>query len=772
MPTDLAQIPISYRPRHSWRQGWILPLGVSTCFVFLSVLFWRDSINHAETRAKLEFEHDAISAVSRLNERLRDCKNYLRMGAALISYSDEVTFDEWQRFVEDLAIDQVIPGVNGLAYIRAIELDELDSFLAETRSMGMPGFARHVHEPDFEKAEIDRHYIVQYYKPILRNESLWGLDIAANPTNRAVYDEAMDTATARLSSPFRLFQTNDAGEKQTGIVMTMPVYEGGGKPATIRERRANIHGWVALSFDCEQFIANWWDETSLNAGVIVSERLETGESNVLLRSTTEDRNTDPASTVNLNVPVGGRNWMIEIHRGAAHAVNRSEANASFVVGVVFSLLVGGIVWSLMHTRRRAEQIAEKMTAHLRRSEDHQRRLAVDADEANRMKSLFIANMSHDVRTPMTAILGYTRLLEEEASENLSPVGAEAMAAIQRSGEHLLGLINDILDLSKMEAGRFELASEPVGVRELIAGCIGIVRPQAEEKGIELRVSLRTPVPDRITGDPTRLRQILLNLLGNAVKFTDAGHVSFEIWREDRPGISYLCFEIEDTGIGMDKAEIRHVFEPFVQADPSHTRLHGGTGLGLTIAHHLVDQMAGKIEVASAPGQGSRFLVRVPGEPIGEGRISSVSQLVWLPIARKRGGISNREALSGRVLLVEDGPDTQKLVSHLLERVGLEVEIAMDGLAGVEAVERAMKEEKVFDVVLLDMQLPKLDGYGVARALREMGYPGWVVALTAHAMLGDRKKCIEAGCDAYLSKPFNPDELIGTVRRVLELARAA
>lgn len=772
MPSENTQDPMPNPRGHAWRFGWLVPLAVATCFVFLSALFWRDSVHHAQTRAKLEFEHDVASAAKRLSDQFRDCETFLQMGAALIIYSDEVTFDEWQRFVEDLAISEKIPGVNGLAYVRAIEPRELDAFIAESRAKGMPGFARHVHEPELEAVAVDRHYIVQYYKPIARNQSLWGLDIAANPVNREVYDEAMESGDVRLSRAFPLYQTSSDGDRQTGIVMTMPVFEGGGKPATIRKRRSSIHGWVALSFDAEPFIANWWDGTGLSADVVVTEQLGPSESNELLRRLTEQGSPDPESSLRIPVRVGGRDWTIEVHRGAAHTADLSQANASFVVGVIFSLLVGGIVWSLMYTRLRAEQIAEKMTFHLRRSEDHQRRLAVDADEANRMKSLFIANMSHDVRTPMTAILGYTRLLEEEVGGQLTSLGAEAMAAIQRSGEHLLGLINDILDLSKMEAGRFELASEPVAVRELIAGCIGIVRPQAEEKGIELRVSLRTPIPDRITGDPTRLRQILLNLLGNAVKFTDSGHVSFEIWQEDRPGISYVCFEIEDTGIGMDKAEIRRVFEPFVQADPSHTRLHGGTGLGLTIAHHLVDQMAGHIEVASAPGQGSRFLVRVPGDPIGQGRISSVSQLVWLPIARKPGGISNRAALTGRVLLVEDGPDTQKLVMHLLGRVGLEVELAVDGLAGVEAVERSMGEGMPFDVVLLDMQLPKLDGYGVARELREMGYPGWVVALTAHAMMGDRKKCIAAGCDAYLSKPFNPDELIGTVRQILETAKAA
>lgn len=748
-----------------------LPLFVLVGTFAASLLLWQDATQRAAASARRGMEHRVVQSVNRLRDRFAACERVLDMGRVLFRCSESVSRDEWATFVESLDLDRTLPGVNGVAFVRAVPAEHLDDYLDAARSEIDPSFERRVRPGVDASAPLETHYVIQYHEPAWRNASVWGLDVATHAANRVAYDLSMTSGAMRMTRAFDLGQHDKDGDPQRGLVMAIPVYEGRSPPPP-GLRRDRIKGWIALSVDAEWFLSDWWDRAGLDAGYVLTERDRSGRKLPLHQRSGPGGEKAGPEILAVPMTIGGRRWELDVFQTAPMAVDDTAADMTLILGLVISLLLSGITWSVMHTRHRAVQLAEKMTGHLRESEERQRRLAIEAGEANRMKSLFLANMSHDVRTPMTAILGYTRLLEQELGQHTSPLVGESMTAIRRGGDHLLGLINDVLDLSKIEAGRLEFEHEPIDTADLIAGCIGIVRQIADAKHIELHASLRSPIPARIAGDPTRIRQILLNLLGNAVKFTDLGRVSFVAWAAaDARGT--LCFEIRDTGIGMSHDDLRRVFDPFVQADASHTRTHGGTGLGLTIARHLVVQMGGEIEVDSATGVGSRFTVRLPVEPLGAETIADIAESrveVQAPPDTSGSGGAGRSA--GRVLVAEDGPDNQRLIAHILGRAGYEFDIVDNGREALKAIEDAAARSRPYAVVLLDMQLPEMDGYEVARALRGRGLSGPVIALTAHAMTGDREKCIAAGCDAYLSKPFSQDDLVAALRGASKPSKAA
>jgi signal transduction histidine kinase/ActR/RegA family two-component response regulator/HPt (histidine-containing phosphotransfer) domain-containing protein len=404
---------------------------------------------------------------------------------------------------------------------------------------------------------------------------------------------------------------------------------------------------------------------------------------------------------------------------------------------------------------------------LRGSEARARRLAADmadaraaADAANRAKSEFLANMSHEIRTPMGAILGYADLLLEHgqsASKRLNHVNV-----IRRNGRHLLTVINDILDLSKIEAGQLRVERIACTPCELLSEVASTMRVRASEKGLTLTVGVEGRVPRTIHSDPTRLRQILINLVGNAVKFTEAGsvRVTARLATAADDARPMLAFDVTDTGIGMTPDQVAGLFRPFAQADGSTTRRFGGTGLGLTICRHLARELGGDVAVASDPGRGSRFTVTVETGPLaGVELLDRCTEAVSSPGADAAGHA--QAGLRGRVLLVDDGPDNRDLLSYYLTAAGADVTLATNGLDACEVEARARATGEPFDLVLMDMQMPLLDGYGAAAKMRARGVATPIVALTAHAMADDRERCLRSGCTDYLSKPVDRHRLIRT-----------
>jgi PAS domain S-box-containing protein len=388
-----------------------------------------------------------------------------------------------------------------------------------------------------------------------------------------------------------------------------------------------------------------------------------------------------------------------------------------------------------------------------------------ADAANRAKSEFLANMSHEIRTPMTAILGYADLLRDRVTDSADH---EAIDTIRRNGDHLLAIINDILDLSKIESGRLDVECIPCSPSQLVADVTALVRPRADEKGLMLAVEFEGPIPAIVHSDPFRLRQILINLIGNAIKFTDRGRVLVKVGLSNSPltnspTTSHLAFSVSDTGIGITPDKLERLFQPFTQADASTTRRYGGTGLGLAICKRLCDMLAGELIAESALGQGSTFRLSIP---IAKAASHTLLEVPAAPIAALAGPeltpATADASLHCRLLLAEDGPDNRRLLAFILERAGADVTLAENGQIAMELALAAEADQRPFDLVLMDMQMPVLDGYGATELLRSLGFTRPIIALTAHAMTGDREKCLKAGCTDYATKPIDRPRLLAQI----------
>ncbi|MCC6671106.1 MAG: response regulator [Planctomycetes bacterium] len=416
-----------------------------------------------------------------------------------------------------------------------------------------------------------------------------------------------------------------------------------------------------------------------------------------------------------------------------------------------------------HFERQRQGAAAALAGTLRELESRNAELARARDAAlaaTQAKSAFLANMSHEIRTPLTAVLGFAELLRDDPQVGSDAQRrGEAVATIHRNGEHLLALINDILDLSKIEAGRFAAERtwfDPLDLLEEVRSSMSV---RAAGKGLRLVVEPEFPLPARIESDPTRLRQILVNLVGNAIKFTEAGTVTVRVGLE-RGTTPLLRVAVADTGIGMSEEQLARLFQPFVQGDESTARRYGGTGLGLTISRRLAEMLGGTIDVQSRAGVGSVFTLTVATGPLDD-----VPQMeAWAAPAVEKRRLADADApLRAHVLLAEDGPDNQRLLSFLLRRAGATVEVAGNGREALEQVEAAQRRGTPFDLVLMDMQMPEMDGYEATRTLRERGHRVPVIALTALAMASDRERCLAAGCNDFASKPVQREQLLQTCR---------
>ena len=379
-----------------------------------------------------------------------------------------------------------------------------------------------------------------------------------------------------------------------------------------------------------------------------------------------------------------------------------------------------------------------------------------AEEANATKSAFLANMSHEIRTPLGAVLGFSELLmgqDLSASERNN-----SLEVIKRNGRLLSNLINEILDLSKVEAGRLEIEKVDVSIAEVLTEVGNFLNLEASEKGIKLTMAAEGSLPELIFTDPMRLRQILINIIGNAIKFTERGSVTVKVKLiSDALGHSKICISVKDTGAGIAPHQVAKLFTPFTQADASTTRKFGGTGLGLVLSKKLANLLGGDVTlVESSLGVGSTFNVTIdPGEiekVLFNGTDFQSQKIVPFPVQTPPASLKNL-----KILVVEDSLDNQVLLQRLLRLAGAQIQIANNGR---EALEKVSQED--FSLILMDLQMPEMDGYEATRMLRAQGFKKPIIALTAHAMKDERKRCLENGFNEHLSKPVDRDALLKTL----------
>lgn len=405
----------------------------------------------------------------------------------------------------------------------------------------------------------------------------------------------------------------------------------------------------------------------------------------------------------------------------------------------------------LRARRRQYEI-RGLLADLQYSKD-------DAERASIAKSQFLANMSHEIRTPIGAIMGFIDLMKD--TDNKPDENSRFMGIIERNSQQLLHLIDDILDISKVEAGKMTIEKLNFKLTDLLADFSSVMGFKASEKGIFFRMSFESPIPESIISDPVRLRQILSNIVGNAIKFTEHGAVELQVCFDK----DFLRFRVKDSGVGLTPDQAGRLFQPFAQADASTNRKFGGTGLGLVLSRRLAEALGGTLElVSSKPGVGSIFDIVI--RPGFEKDINLVNQQsLEHEEARSQEKHNNQILNNLNILVVEDSPDNQVLISTYLRETGAGISMASDGAQGMNVALNGN-----YDVILMDIQMPYMDGHQATRELRQRGYSKPIIALTAHAMSEERKKCLESGFSDYLTKPIHRATLVEVLSQVAQQKR--
>jgi signal transduction histidine kinase/ActR/RegA family two-component response regulator len=774
--------PAQLKPRESNRVSEFFRRYLVVCFVIvvcstITILIYNSNIAAAHESHAVKSKRNSTTKHSELVDLLSEYEEALIFIRGFVQASNYVDRDEWRRFITTAQINEQYPGVQGFGYVQRVEPSDLQSFTEELKAFGHDDFQITAHD-GFHQLNLDSpRYLIKYNEPESRNSAAIGLDVSLYPANKEVYDRATDTNTVQISSPIILKQQENT-DSHIGLVLALPHYAQGMPLDTVSQRRYAIRGWVVISLDMQRFTQTAVNNEGMIDRVQMSTKNLNGDTVQLFNTHKQDPalicgkcNTTHygiASTYSTNF--GGRTFNTRITTspfvvGAPHSISAlhadlKKAHGNLLIGIKLTLLLAAITLFISNGRSRALALAQSVMDSLRKSENELRQFAYNAQQANKAKSEFLANMSHEIRTPMTAILGYTDILSEMTPHHQDPERMQqAVNRILGAGDHMLTVINEVLDLSKIESGKLEIRPAPCRVGEILAEIQNTMKDRADKSNLALNVEFRTPIPATIVTDSYRIRQIMLNLVGNAIKFTESGSVTIAVSATK----SKINFAVHDTGIGVDQNRLEKLFVPYTQVESTDQDAPKGTGLGLSISRQLTEMMGGTLTATSKLGQGSIFSCAIPLHMPEDKADELIQELPCSKSTHTLDTSKSNNLLSGRVLVAEDGPDNQKLLEHYLTKAGLSVTLVENGKLAVEQIQ----QHNSFDLIIMDMQMPVLDGYQATATLRAQGYTLPILALTANAMSDDRQKCLAAGCNEYETKPISKARLLRTVERLLE-----
>ncbi|TLM67331.1 MAG: response regulator [Deltaproteobacteria bacterium] len=724
-----------------WFPFLVLVVSLVSTFVL-----WRIIDRGIVDRAESLFQTRAEEITNSIVKRLHDQEQVLLGANALFHVKgDAVSRHDWRRYVAALKLSENHPGILGVGYSAWLSPAQKEAHVRATRAEGFPTYRIHPegHRPAYTS--------IVWLEPFdWRNQRAFGYDMYAEPVRRKAMDRACDTGLTSIAARIVLVQETDE-DQQSGMLMYLPSYRRGLATDSPAGRRAALRGFVYSPIRMNDFVASTLSRMPADLDFEIHAGTPLSADNLMFSSQRVENRALPAgyrpkfSTVR-QVEAFGVSWQFTFSSLPAFdkALDQGKSLATLLTGILSSILLSALAALQAHSRRQALTIAEQMHAAKQAAEEAR----AAAEQASLAKSEFLANMSHEIRTPMTVFMS---AVEQLQFIDKDPEHQPLLDLADQASRRLYTLVSEILDFSKIEARRVEIEETWFNLRDCLQESMAMMAARAGEKGLCLELQIGPGIPEDIVGDQYRLGQVLLNLIGNAVKFTETGGVGIAVERHG----ALLEFSVSDTGIGIPEDKLQTVFETFSQVDSSSTRRYGGTGLGLAISKGLVELMGGEIRVRSQLAQGSVFSFTLP--------LKTLPQPEGAPAGEEAG--ASQTVPEAHILLAEDNPMVREV---LLVTLGHRPWQTTTAQTGREAVHKWQSGR--FDLVLMDLQMPEMDGLEAAREIRrqEAGQERKtaIIGLTAHADLAIQQECLAVGMDEVLVKPFEAVRLYAAIERCL------
>ncbi len=717
------------------------------CLIVVSSILFTTTDNLTNDRTHARFMLLVSEITTAVSNRMGAYEMVLRSGAGLLSARPNVSRQEWHDFVSTLNLQMYYPGIQGFGYSTVIRADEMSAHIRGVRAEGFPNY---MVRPEGIR---DLYTSIIYLEPFSdRNLRAFGFDMYSESTRHAAMSRAIDTGVPSLSAAVTLVQETNK-DVQRGVLLYLPIYKKGALTANVDERRSAIQGFVYSPFRLNDLMRGILPQEAPGISFDIFDTSEASAPSLIYTSSGRDPGQEYFSSSSnamnelYSLMIAGRKWEIRFKSTNEFRAFEEKilAPTILLVALIISILIYIVVATIMNQKREADKASIELSSALDK-----------AEAAARAKSVFIAHMSHEIRTPLNAIIGFSGLVYRSVKNSTH---LDQLGKVQTASKHLLSLLNNVLDLAKIEAGSITLHESDFGIHSLVDSVASQLQYNADVKGIRLIIEIDNKVPKFIRGDELRIKQALINYAGNALKFTESGTVIIKvIFLRAVEGRTEIRFEVQDTGIGIDKDAIGRLFQAFEQADHTTTKRYGGTGLGLAITKKLASLMSGEVGVTSTVGEGSVFWFTGQFSPVNPGKDVDV-----LEHNDAATSLTLDEYATCKVLLVDDTEVNLEVGAAILAEMGMPCVTASNGLEAVNCVKVGD-----IDLVLIDMQMPVMDGLTATQEIRKI--PGMaklpIIALTANAFDEDRQRCVEAGMNDHIGKPVIPEALRSILLRWL------